>query len=381
MVKSRSHSANSLKILRQCEYRYLKRYVDELPDVTDPSSPAPFGKAVHKALEELYKLHKSRYPTPYRFSNADYDSIIGVFVAAAAEEKLADSSLLEEGRNMIVAKMDSFDYSENVVATEMSFSLTVNGVLIGGFIDKVIELDPDTAAIVDYKTSRMAMTQSDADDDIQLSMYDLAMSILYPQYKNVVLVLDYLRLRPVFSHRSPTARSLFVKFLEETDKYILGREPEKMVPVLNSLCGWCQFKGSCPAFIKASTETPEVCPAIDQLSDEAIIEKWKLYRGIAKAVDAATNSLKMQIEKLMLTTGRDIMAGSERLAVSQTTRVSYNASSLASLIPPEVLLSMCSVNKAAIERYLVDHRDVAEKVRNLSSVSYSAPVYRVSSSK
>lgn len=377
-MKERTHSASSLKTLELCEYKYLRTYEEKHSKIEDQENALPFGTTVHLALEKLYALHRTRQSSEYRFSKKDYDYIYEQFINKAAETKLMDVKLLDEGWSIIRGKMDSFDYSEKVLVTEFKFDLkTPAGTSFLGYIDKIIEIDENTVAVVDYKTSMMAETQEEADSDIQLSMYDLAVSMVMPKYKTIVLVLDYLRLQPVMSYRTKEQRRLFSDFLDSTNKYIKDKDKSKVVPSLNSLCGWCPFKSECPEFIKAITESPASIPAIDKLPTDELISKWKQYRGISKAVESATSVLKMKIEEMMKESDDGIIGTSERLVSSQNTRLQYDIAGLRDIIPDSDLLKMCSISKNAVDKYVANHGDLSFKIRAAASVAYNSPYFKV----
>jgi len=76
---------------------------------------------------------------------------------------------------------------------ERFYILLDNGVKIYGFMDLVIEIDKDTIEIRDWKTGKFQLDNSEIYEDMQMRMYALAVSILYPQYKYVICTLDYPR--------------------------------------------------------------------------------------------------------------------------------------------------------------------------------------------
>lgn len=91
---------------------------------------------------------------------------------------------------------EGFDYTfYDALQGEIS---TGNGEL-RGTMDLIIEIDKDTIEIIDWKTGRRnCWTTGKLKDydyllnnDIQLRMYDLASSILYPQYKHRLLTMHF----------------------------------------------------------------------------------------------------------------------------------------------------------------------------------------------
>lgn len=208
-MKKRTLSASSIKTYLQCLLKYYYHYCEKKPrpGATDPLA---LGTAVHAGLEKMYQIYVETGAAP---SPEAYEEVIKVFMDAAAADGLKEMDLYQEGKDMLINRLDNLSLDEKVVGLEKRFSLkTPSGTPITGSIDKLLELDEDTIAVIDYKTSKYAFTQDEADGDIQLSMYDLAVSMMYPQYKNIILALDYVRLKEeAITHRTPEQRALFAK--------------------------------------------------------------------------------------------------------------------------------------------------------------------------
>ena len=238
-MENRPLSASSVKTFLQCLLKYYYRYEEKKPRLAKSNALA-FGTAIHEALEELYAWVKAEgaEPTP-----EVYDHVLRVFMDAATKNGLDDMSLYEEGRTMLISRLDDVDPSDKIVGVELEFNLkTANGTPFTGSIDKLFELDEETVVIVDYKTSRTALTQEEADRDIQLSMYDLAVSMLFPKYKNIICAFDYLRFPEVITHRTSGQRQIFSEFLDSIYKQIGALTKEAIKPELNEFCAWCDFK-------------------------------------------------------------------------------------------------------------------------------------------
>jgi hypothetical protein len=93
------------------------------------------------------------------------------------------------------------------VGCEYGFSIKVPGtdVPMIGFMDLVLEEDPDTVHVIDYKTGAFTQDYQQCRDDIQVKMYSLAsrrefiddVSGKGYKYKNVILTFDYFTKRPI----------------------------------------------------------------------------------------------------------------------------------------------------------------------------------------
>jgi len=379
-MRRRVNSASSLKTLDQCELKYFKRYEEAAPKMIGQEKYLPFGTSVHAGLECLYNMHQQRQEENYKFNSKDYSHVKEHFLDEAAKTGLTDLTLLEEGWNILKQRMDIFDYSEKVLAIEHGFRLvTANGTKFAGHIDKVVILDETTIAVVDYKTSRFALTQPEADKDIQMSMYDLAASIEWPQYKTVIVALDYLRLKPVMSYRTPEQRELFTGWLEKADDYIASLETEDVSPTLNTFCGSCEYKEQCSLYNKALSCFQEESLDVLNIKDDDLVERWSLLRNTSKIVDQATRELKMRLERRLVSSdSRDIIGRAQKVFRTQSSRVSYDIQDLKKVIPAEDLVNICTVNKSALNKYLSKHPEVYQKIKNFATVSYNSPSFRVS---
>lgn len=121
-----------------------------------------------------------------------------------------------------------------IVGTEYPFNIMLpnTDVPIIGFMDLIIEEDPDTIHIIDYKTGSWAQGYDECRNDIQAQMYSLAARKEFiddvhgngHKYKNVILTFDYFTQRPItlaFSNEEDIKTENFVrnkiKEIESTD--------------------------------------------------------------------------------------------------------------------------------------------------------------------
>jgi hypothetical protein len=64
-------------------------------------------------------------------------------------------------------------------------------------MDLVLKLDEETIEVYDYKTGSWTLSYKEAEKDLQVLMYFLAAKEEWPQFKNVLVTLDYLQRKPV----------------------------------------------------------------------------------------------------------------------------------------------------------------------------------------
>jgi hypothetical protein len=353
--------------------KYYYQYEDKKPRMAQTDALA-FGSAIHEALEELHGIvSKSGLPP----QASDYERVLRIFMNSAVDQGLTNQALYEEGRQHLINRLDTVNPKENIIGLELKFDLeTPNGTPFTGHIDKLIEVDSSTVAVVDYKTSRMALTQDEADNDIQLSMYDLAVSMLYPKYTNVISVLDYIRLRDVLTYRTPEQRSNFSEFLDCTYDKICRIEEKDVFPSLNTFCSWCDSKSYCDMYQKVIADPDLLIPPTGELTDEEFVNVWEQVVASRKILDNRYNELKSEAYN-RLSANTSVKSSTKELVKSQTSRASYDPKTLFNVIGKDKFFGLVNVNKTATDRVLKDNPDAATEIERTASFSFNLPSFRI----
>lgn len=371
-MKERPLSASSIKTYLQCLLKYYYRYEDKKPR-PGKSDPLAFGIAIHEALEYMQKVVLETGQPP---DAALYDKVLGVFMSSATENGLSDMPAYSEGRTLLLGRLDNVDHEEKVLGLELRFHLTTPaGTPFTGSIDKLIELDEETAVIVDYKTSRMALSQDEADSDIQLSMYDLAVSVMYPQYKTIVCAFDYLRLTEVVTHRSLEQRQLFVKFLDAIYDNIRNTNPEDVRANINTFCPWCECKDFCPEYEKVVTDPALVLPMLGELPEEGFVAAWDQISAAKRAVDARQREFKAEAYERMKHK-ETIRGGGRELYKTQSSRRNYDPQTIFKLAGEHEFMKMVSVGKTAVDRFLKNNPECSKEAERTASFAFLSPFFK-----
>ena len=378
-MKTRPLSASSIKTYLQCLLKYKFNYVDKKPREMERDHLV-FGTAVHEALEEM---HKKMMETGQEPDQELYNYVYKVFMDSATANGLQNFALYQDGKDILTRRLDSVSAGEKVLGTELGFELeTENGTPFLGNIDKVVEVDENTVAIVDYKTSNTMLTQEEADFDIQLSMYDLAISRLYPQYKTILLVLDYVKLNEeVITHRTVQQRALFVDFIDSIFDGIKKVEVEQLVPRLNQFCGWCDFKQFCPEYVRLVSDPDFILKRPDAMDDEEFIREWDHVQNVARIIEDRSRSLKSEAHHRVSTQHKSVKAGGKELYKVQSSRVDYDVGVLFKVIPPEDLVQLVSANKKAVDRYVQNNPQMSDDVNKATKYSSNSAYFKVKKSQ
>ena len=385
-MKQKSVSATYLKTFLQCPQKFYYKYQEKKTPVETGDARA-FGTAVHEALEKMYTRLGEKGAAP---DEEDYNYVYDVFLDSAIDNQLIDQGLYDEGRQMLKARLDAFDPTEKVVGLELLFGFRDSGLVVTtergtpliGAIDKVVELDKDTVVVIDYKTSRTALTDDQSAKDEQMSLYDLAISKLYPQYKNIIMVFDYLRLSPVITHRTPEQRANFEKFIDKMYDKIGEMDESEVKPKLNEFCGWCDYKAFCPKFTEYVNNADILLKPLGAMGEEEFVSEWGRFMLMRKIVDSYHRDLKMHAVNISQGDKTTLIKGSNKtLYQTQVSRVYYNSKTLLDIIPKEDCHQLISVRKEAVDKYLADRPEYADEIAKTAKVSYQSPFFKIRKKK
>ena len=372
-MEIRSLSATGIRDFLQCVLKIVFRYDREITSVKNDH--AKVGIAVHEALEQFTRrmLAKKSFPDA-----SDYEFAISAFMNSATKVGLETMSFYSDGKTMVTEYIDKFDPSEEILEVEHRFKITTpEGVPIVGAIDKVVKVNDDTLAIIDYKTSRTAMTNWQLRDDIQLSMYDLAASLIWPEYTNRILYLDYVRIdKQVSTYRTEEDRLMFREFLVSLWTQFNKVEEEEVRGTINNLCGWCDYKTYCPTYETFINSDSITLTPLTEMEDTEFLDHWTSVNDKKSTLESRQRELKMIASERSMR-GEDITDGARELYSTQAARTNYEIEEVVKIMPQEDLFTVLAVNKARLDRYVKDHPDLKPALARVATVNYNAPVFKV----
>jgi RecB family exonuclease len=134
----------------------------------------------------------------------------------------------------------------DVLETERRFELQVGTATLAGRIDRIDLIDrahPDKVAIVDYKTGK-PLSQEDADDSLQLSLYALAAREAWGKHAERLIFHNLENNTPICTTR--TGGELDAAILR-VQKAADGIAKGKFDPKVGFHCNFCPYRNLCPA--------------------------------------------------------------------------------------------------------------------------------------
>jgi len=250
-------SYSALDTYRTCPLKYKFQEIDRIK--IPKNADMVFGSSIHSALKYMFE-RSPLYPT--------LDQVIDFFRGVWDASKLSadmpseqEEILYKEG----ISILEKFykrnqPWNFNVVDLESRFGVDIEnpetgeGHILSGIIDRVDkDSDGDFYEIIDYKTARKMPSQQIIDNDLQLSIYHLALAKRWPQMdsKKIKLSLYFVK------HGEKISTSRNEEQLENTKKFVLKsideineriKENYNFPPTPCPLCDWCGYKQMCPMF-------------------------------------------------------------------------------------------------------------------------------------
>ena len=250
-------SYSALNTFEQCPQKFKYQVIDKIKALKGVE--AVFGTTVHGTLKFMFS-HDPLFPALdeilNNFSESWNTSSGNIFPPMAPEHK---DTYAESGKGIIknfYKKNPPWIYP--VVDTESRFEVlmpdpqTNKSHILAGIIDRIDKIGEGAYEIIDYKTARKLPAQKTVDDDLQLSVYHMALLNRWPniEAKNIKLSLYFLK------HNEKISTSRDVEALKQTTQKIIDtiRSIEKQTaenkfpPNPTALCDYCPYKTRCPVW-------------------------------------------------------------------------------------------------------------------------------------
>jgi len=176
-------SYSRIDTYKQCPAKYFYSYISKEPRQFAPA--AVLGNIVHEVFENILENDK---PLDLSALKTEYNSVIPKYDPS----NQIPTELLDAGSAIIEDFYDTHQDEEfSIYAKELSFDFIIGSYIIRGFIDRV-DVRDGLVHIIDYKTGKWEVSNKEIPNNLQLGVYALATSILFPG-KRVYAELYYLR--------------------------------------------------------------------------------------------------------------------------------------------------------------------------------------------
>ncbi|MCS7092753.1 MAG: PD-(D/E)XK nuclease family protein, partial [Patescibacteria group bacterium] len=163
-----------------CPLHYKLRYIIKLP--SPPSAAASFGLSMHDTLKDIYmyakggKIVSEKEAIEILRKNWHREGYV-------SRDHLQET--LDAGEKYIINYMKRhFDKNFLPLVLEQPFTVNLPSkkderlLKIGGKIDRIDQFSDGTIEVIDYKTGSKIPTQKELDNDMQLTFYALACTLI-----------------------------------------------------------------------------------------------------------------------------------------------------------------------------------------------------------
>jgi putative RecB family exonuclease len=284
-------SYSQISRYQTCPLWYRLQYIDKLKP--KERFYLSFGDIIHQCAEYFFKVPVPPPPTLDKLLKF-YESN---WISEGYESPEQEQQYKEYGKQLLAdfQKIHSAGF-KMPLAVEQQFYINIEGVVLGGKIDRVDKLE-NGVSIVDYKTSKDIFSADHLEQDLQLTFYQLAIETMWkmPVKK---LTLYHLRSNTPCScpgrppERLEAARQLVLKTADGINSGIFPATE-------NSLCAFCDFPEHCPyQKHKYSLEVASQSKAKELLSGKSareIVERYAALQNQKKQIEAELDDLKGSI--------------------------------------------------------------------------------------
>lgn len=360
-------SATRMQMYLTCKWKYYCNYVLHLPRKSNPAFK--LGIAVHESLAKAGEIWKANE----KFTADDIVKIKDRYNKVAAKEGIADTNVYHEGLAMVMARANDF-VNGTILTVEDRFKVTTDaGVMLMGAMDKVELINDDTILVVDYKTSKYFETRSELKADIQLSVYDAVASIKYPEYKRIILSLDYLRGKPVYTYRTPEERKGFMEYMLAIYEEMLVLKKEKCVPMLNDMCTWCDFTDNCTAYQEALSSKSFIKKNPEEYTNEELVKDYLDIKSKKRIIDNREKQLKFYILDKIKLNAEDVVGQGKKLYIRQNATTQYDPKTVFESLALDEFLSTVKVSKGKVDEFMTKYPAAKIKITETASKNYTSP--------
>ena len=369
-------SATRIKSWLECKYKYGCIYHNFHPEILK-DNPIYFklGIAVHEALEYAGNIILSDKVTC--FEDLDMTKIINEYYNQVAVLGLDDLEVVNDGVTMLTVKLRKFEYNYPILSLEEKFETEIEGVPITGAMDRVIELEPGHVCVIDYKTSKHALTDNEMLNDLQVGTYDIVTRQKYPEAKEVSVCLDYLRLAPKRIVIPKGKRESNIRLMKSVYRAIKEADKKDLKPTMHEFCPWCNYSSVCPAVRKAEEQIDkdsiDFCDDLDKLSDI----QFKA-RTLSKQYSLLKDKIDSKIKEVMKDTkSSSISTDNYDISMRQNVYVKYNIHDVLSVLGVDRLIKCSTVNRNMFEKEAVKVGVSKEVLNEMREINYSKPILTV----
>jgi RecB family exonuclease len=250
-----SAAPSRLTTYLDCPRRYRMTYLDRpQPPKGPPWAHNSIGSAVHSALAKWWDLPEGR-----RTPEAGGTLVVSGWLTDGFRDDAQSLQARERARDYVERYLHDVDPTVQPIGIERTVSTTTPRASLWGRVDRIDDRPGEGVVVVDYKTGRSVLTVDDARTSIALAVYAAAATRTFRRPCTRV-ELHHLPTGEVvtWDHTDESlqrhlrrADSIAAELGALDARFKAGMSPqdadESFPANVGPLCGWCDFRSSCPA--------------------------------------------------------------------------------------------------------------------------------------
>lgn len=226
-----------------CPKSFWYQYVERAQGEDRPSPVLVTGNAVHAALDKFFGL-----PDEHRTEEVLHQALRSVWPSCRTEGAFDHVDEEVEAGQASLAMLSRYAQTHDLHARPREREgwarlRLPNGIQVFGKLDRIDQDDDGGLRVIDYKTGRRALTESEIPSNLAAQVYLLS---VYEHFKpqRVTFELDYLALdrRLTWTPSNDELVAARQRLVAITDE-IHGREDFKATP--GDACSFCPYAGIC----------------------------------------------------------------------------------------------------------------------------------------
>lgn len=372
-------SVSKIQAYEQCPACFYQQYMSDEGAATDNGNYFTFfGSILHEVVEMVVKYyHDSGIIVPWQT----------VYDEAWEKNRLSDFATYTEGKKLLndfFARnpVDKMNNTPKLIEYEWRGEL--GGCTFGLMMDYVgvMNNDPTTGILKDYKTNRMPYTPSELEASFQLRVYELVLRrFIMPEIKTWIA--GYEMFRFGWQQCPPWTED----DLADAENYIAATwkqisNDNMWEAKLNNFCGYRDCRFTCPKY-QDFLNNPERYVGgfnLEGLNYEEIERQRTLmttYEKIAKShKEEAANILKAAIQQAAME-GHQLVVGGEVLELYSSSTQSYRyydtRNVLLSANALDIMEDCLSISKTKMDKALKTRPDLRLQLAGCMSTNYASP--------
>lgn len=333
--------------VRGCPRAYALTYGGApVPEVPNPA--AELGSVLHRALHRM-ETHTC----------GPEDALGAVWPATLGMDSFADAVEILVGYLEREGPMTRYA----TLATELDLSVPLyvdeefGPVYFRGIVDclSVDPMEPDIVHNIDYKSASRPVSVDSLRGDVQLRGYDWLVRQWWAQQHGtpparLISHLDLLRYRDVPIEYTRWEREIWHSWASAMVRTML--RDKSAMPILNSGCGYCPVRWSCPAWRSLPGEASSMAARLTGLSVASLKESYGEALIVSKLLTTQIDQIKGVLEEEAHVLG-SVTVGDQRWESVPGTKTVADVLSIASLLlpgHPEAFSTAVTSSRAAAER-------------------------------